>query len=136
MTAAQTDHDTAPPRSGGELIADLVTRAPALFRKELDLLRAEMDEKKALVGRGFGLVAAGAILALTSLNVLAAALVTALIALGVATGWASLIVGAGVGLLALLLMRQGAATLKSVTFAPERTNRSIRKNVTLAKEIL
>jgi hypothetical protein len=31
-----------------------------------------MDEKKALVGRGFGLIAAGAILALTSLNVLAA----------------------------------------------------------------
>ena len=126
--------DRSDPRSLGELIADLPRHLSALIRKEFDLLRAEMSEKAAQLRASAIALGVSAVVALVALNMLAGALVAALVAWGVPPGWAALIVGGVLLLIALVLLRSGLAGLRAGSLVPERSIDAARKSAAALKE--
>ena len=70
-------------RSLKDLLADLSNSITTLFRKEIQLVRAETSEKVTQVGVAMGSLAGGAILALAALIVLLQALVIGLTEAGI-----------------------------------------------------
>lgn len=127
-------HDPAPDRSAASLLGDLARQIPDLFRKESQLLRTELSEKTNQAFAAVGMIVGGIVLALTALNVLSAALVAALAEAGIEPGWAALIVGGALALIALALVSKGRNDLKASSLAPERTMHSVRKDAEVAKQ--
>jgi hypothetical protein len=121
-------------RSAPALVGDLVNHVSELLRKEIQLFRAELNEKSTKAVVALGSIAAGLVVGLTALNVLAAALVVALERAGIPGGWSALIVGVGLAVIALVLARGGIAALKDVSLAPERTARAVARDAEMARE--
>lgn len=117
-----------------ELLGRLVEAVPSLFRKEVARARAEIDLEARRAARGVGLIAIAAILSLVALEVLAAALVSALTESGFDATTATLIVGGGAALLAIILLIIGMRTLGRVKFAPKDTIDSVRTDARTFKE--
>lgn len=124
---------TSDDRSLKELIGDLSGSISNLFRKEIQLARAETSEKITQSMVAMGAIAGGAILALAALLVLLQALVIALSEL-MPPGWASLIVGVVVAAIAYFLIHKGTNDLKASSLAPSRTIDSLRSDAHMAKE--
>jgi hypothetical protein len=120
-------------RSAPALIGDLISHVTELFRKEMMLLRAEVNEKGNQVMTAAGMIAGALVLAIVALNVLAAALVAAL-AEFMDAGWAALIVGVVLALIAWLMASGGLKNLKTANLTPRRTADSLSKDATMAKE--
>ena len=121
-------------RSLKDLLGDLTSNITTLFRKEIQLARAETSEKISQVGYALGSIAAGGILALAALIVLLQALVIAITTAGVPAGWSSLIVGAVVAAIAYGLIHKGTSDLKASNLAPSRTMDSIKRDAHVVKE--
>jgi len=126
-------NQTVDPRSFPQLLSDLARELTTLFRKEGQLIRAEMSEKLSQLLVGAGSAAAGAICLLVSLNVLAGALVIALAHL-VGAGWSALIVGVVFAAIGALLLKKGAADLNPANLTPERTVNQVAQDANLVKE--
>jgi lipopolysaccharide export LptBFGC system permease protein LptF len=120
-------------RSAPALIGDLITHVTELFRKEMLLLRAELNEKGNQVMTAAGMIAGALVLALVALNVLAAALVAAL-AEFIEGGWAALIVGVVLAAIAYFMLSGGMKNLKTANLTPRRTAESLSRDATMAKE--
>jgi len=116
------------------LLTDLVGQVTELFRKEIELLRAEISEKKNQTTAALGFILIGAVFGLTALNVLAGALVRAIERAGLDAGWAALIVGGVLLLVGLVLARKGVGDLKASELAPKRTARAVSRDAAMAKE--
>ena len=99
-------------RSAPALVGDLLSSVSELFRKEIQLFRAELSEKTTQAVVAIGSIAAGLVVGLTALNVLAAALVVAIERAGVPAGWSALIVGGALAIIAFFLARGGMAALQ------------------------
>lgn len=135
---------TTDPRSVPQLLSDLARELTTLFRKEGQLIRAELSEKTSQLTVGVGEAAAGAICLLVSLNVLAAALVVAIARIGaepadpaiqdtgIGVGWASLIVGVILAVIGAILLKRGASNMSNLT--PERTVNQVTQDANLVKE--
>lgn len=123
-------------RSTTALLTGLVDQVTALFRKELQLFRAEVGEKMNSAFTAMGMIAAGLVLALVALNALAVALVAALAGLGLAEGWSALIVGVALAIIGYALLSSGQKSLKASRLTPERTTRSLQQDATVAKDTL
>jgi hypothetical protein len=121
-------------RSLKDLLGDLTGNITTLFRKEIQLARAETSEKISQVGYALGSIAAGGILALAALIVLLQALVIAITAAGVPAGWSALIVGAVVAAIAYGLIHKGTSDLRASNLAPSRTMDSIKRDAHVVKE--
>ena len=121
-------------RSFKDLIGDLSNSITTLFRKEIQLVRAETSEKVTQVGIALGSIAGGAILAMAALIVLLQALVIGITEMGVTAGWASLIVGVIVAVIAYVLIHKGTSDLKASNLAPSRTVDSLKRDAQVAKE--
>lgn len=121
-------------RSLKDLLADLSNSITTLFRKEIQLARAETSEKVTQVAVAIGSIAGGAILALAALIVLLQALVIALTEVGVPAGWASLIVGGIVAIVAYAMIHKGTSDLKAGNLAPNRTVDSLKRDAQVVKE--
>jgi uncharacterized membrane protein len=96
-------------------------------------MRAEIAEAGKTIAGGAEMMAAGAVLLLVAMIVLVEALVIAL-ARHVGAGWASTIIGAGLGLLGALLILRGQKSVRSARLIPERTLEQTSRDVRLAKE--
>jgi hypothetical protein len=121
-------------RSTPALMADLLDQVTQLLRKEVQLFRAEMSDKTAQAMVAAGSIVAAAVVAITALNVLAAALVAALTNAGIPGPWAAVIVGVGLAILAFLMAKKGIDNLKAGSLAPERTTRAAVRDVSMVKE--
>ena len=121
-------------RSLKELIGDLSGSISTLFRKEIQLARAETSEKITQSMVAVGAVAGGAILALAALIVLLQALVIAIAEMGVPPALAALIVGLVVAAIAYFMIHKGTNDLKASSLAPDRTMDSLRRDAQLVKE--
>jgi hypothetical protein len=125
----------APPaRSMPELFGDVIGELSALFRKELQLARAEMGEKFGSLTGAITPIVAGGVVMLASLILLMLALVSLLIHFGVPPGWAQLIVGIGFALLGYVLLRGGLSKLQSTSLVPERTTEQLSRDARVVKE--
>lgn len=128
-------------RSLPELVTKLFRDISDLLRKESELIRSEMRDKVTQLQVGVGKVAAGAVLLLVALIVLADALVLAVAELlgtldqsGENTGWAALIVGGIFAAIGAFLVRSGTTDLKVDNLAPDRTAHQVRRDTEMAKE--
>ena len=121
-------------RSTPSLMSDLVAQVTELVRKEIQLLRAEMNEKTTQVVIALGSILAAVVFVLTALNVLAAALVAALTNAGIHAAWSAVIVGGALAIVAVILANRGIANLKAQSLAPERTARAAMRDVGMVKE--
>jgi hypothetical protein len=121
-------------RSLKDLLADLTESVTTLFRQEIQLARAETSEKITQVGVALGAIAAGAILALAALIVLLQALVIGITEAGVPAGWAALIVGVVVAVIAYVLIHKGTSDLKASNLTPDRTVSSLKRDAQVVKE--
>jgi drug/metabolite transporter (DMT)-like permease len=121
-------------RSLKALLGDLSGSISTLFRKEIQLARAEASEKITQSMVAVGAIAGGAILALAALIVLLQALVIAIAEAGVPPALAALIVGVIVAAISYFMIHKGTNDLKASSLAPARTMESLRRDAQLAKE--
>jgi uncharacterized membrane protein YqjE len=120
-------------RSVGDLAKQLSQDIAELVRKELELAKAELSAKARTLAAGAGLIATGAVLLLAALGALTAAGILALS--NVLDAWlAALVVGAGIGLVATLLVLIGLKSIRRATPAvPTETVESVKEDVAWVK---
>lgn len=121
-------------RSVPELFSDLVNQLSSLFRKEVQLARAEVGEKVNQVSGAAASIAVGGVLMLGALVMLLHALAALLIHLGLAAGWAYLATGVVVALVGYLVLQGGLSRLKASNLTPQRTVEQLSRDAAVAKE--
>lgn len=115
-------------RSTGQLLSDALAHVTSLVRSEFDLARAEIDQNVRRAGVAIGMLVGAVAVALTALNVLSAAVVAGLTEMGLEGGWAALIVGLLLGLVAYLMVQKGTSDLSLSSLAPTRTAKNLKKD--------
>ena len=121
-------------RSTFGLAGEAVEHVTDLVRGEVDLARAEVQEKIGNALTAIGLIVGGAVLLLVALNVLAAALVAWLVEIGIDDGWAALIIGVVFAVIGAAMAMKGRSDLKVSSIAPTRTAESVRRDAETIKE--
>ena len=120
--------------SAGTLLSDALNNVSSLIRNEIDLARAELSENLNRAGVAIGLIAGALVIAIVALTVLAAAVVTALTSAGMHAGWAALIVGGALAIVAFVMSAKGVNDLQPSSLAPTRTAKNLQRDATLVKE--
>jgi hypothetical protein len=122
--------------STASLIGDAIKQSTALFSTEIQLVRLEATEK--LVGAlvAVASIGAAAVFMIVALIFLLQALVEFLVEIGWAPFVASLAIGGGIGILALIAMVVAARSLSSARLKPQRTLRQVRETTDAVKEIV
>jgi drug/metabolite transporter (DMT)-like permease len=123
-------------RSLRELIADLGNSVTTLFRKEIQLARAETSEKINQAAAAVVAIAVGGILALAALLVLLEALVVVIADAGLPPAAAAAVVGAVVAVIAYVLVHKGIRDLRAGRLAPSRTVDALKRDAHVAEEHL
>jgi Na+/proline symporter len=121
-------------KSAGAILNDALTRVSGLVRGEFDLARAELNENLHSAGVAIGMIVGAAVVALTALNVLTAAVVAALTELGIPGGWSALIVGVVLAVIAFLMLKKGQSDLKLTSLAPTRTAANVKRDAQTVKD--
>jgi UDP-N-acetylmuramyl pentapeptide phosphotransferase/UDP-N-acetylglucosamine-1-phosphate transferase len=121
-------------RSVPELFSSVVGQISTLFRKEIQLARAEMGEKFGQAASAITPLAAGGAVLLGALIILMFALAALLESFGIENGWALLIVGVVFAVLGYVLLRSGLSQLKTSNLMPERTAEQLSRDAQVAKE--
>jgi len=129
-------HDAQPAlrdQSISELVKDLATETSTLVRQEIDLAKAEMTDRGKRAGKGVGMLAAGAVVALLAFGALTAGLIAAL-DLAMPTWLAALIVTVVYGAIAAVLVQIGRKQVQEAAPpVPEETIESVKEDVQWAK---
>ena len=120
-------------RSIGELLRQLSEQTTRLVHQELELAKAELQQKGKEAGAGAGMFGGAGALGLAALGALTACFILALNA--VMPAWlAALIVAVVYGIIAFVLVKQGQAKLKQATPpVPEQTIETVKEDVEWAK---
>jgi uncharacterized membrane protein YqjE len=116
----------------GELVKDLSQQTSTLVRKEIELARAELQEKGKIAGKGAGMLGGAAVAGLLALGALTAALI-ALLDKAMATWVAALIVMALWAVVALVLAKSGQKALKTATPPAPQTVETVKEDIEWAK---
>ncbi len=119
-------------RSIGELVKDLSSQTSTLVRKEIELARAEIQEKGKVAGKGVGMLAGAAVFGLLAMGALTAALI-ALLDKAMATWVAALIVMALWAVVALVLAKAGQKSLQQATPPAPQTVETVKEDIPWAK---
>ena len=116
----------------GELVKDLSAQTSTLVRKEIELARAELQEKGKVAGKGLGMLAGAAVFGLLAMGALTAGLI-ALLDKAMATWVAALIVMALWAIVAAVLAKAGQSALKRVTPPAPQTVETVKEDIQWAK---
>lgn len=122
-------------RGAGTLLSEALDHVSSLVRGEVDLARAEVNENIKRAGAAIGVLVGAVVIALTALNILAAALVAGLVELGMDNGVAALLVGVIFTLIAYVMAKKGLDELKASSLAPTRTVHSVQMDAEAVKEV-
>ena len=120
-------------RSLPELLKQLSEQTTRLVHQELELAKAELQEKGKQAGQGAGMFGGAGALGLAALGALTACFILALNA--VMPAWlAALIVAVVYGIIAFVLVKQGQAKLRQATPpVPDQTIETVKEDVEWAK---
>jgi hypothetical protein len=116
----------------GELVRELSAQTSTLVRQEIELARAELQQKGKLAGKGAGMLAGAAAAALLALGALTAGLV-ALLDEAMPTWAAALIVMALWAIVALVLAKAGQKSLERATPPAPQTVETVKEDIRWAK---
>lgn len=127
-----------------ELLGGLASDISGLFRKEIQLAKAEASEKVSQTMAGFVSLVIGGVLALGALGVLLSAIVSLLASFFVnqgldealATAIAAAIVTIVVGIIAYVFINRGMSALKASNLNMNRTTASLSRDADIVKERL
>jgi len=125
-----------------ELLTGLVGDVSGLFRKEINLAKAEASEKVSKAMTGVEMMAAGLVFAIGAIGVLLAAVVSGLSALLLSMGFAernadaiaAMVVGLVVAVIGWGMISRGLAVLKGSSMNLDRTTHSLQRDVQVLKE--
>ena len=120
-------------RPFGQLVASVVGGFGILARKHVELAKIEAAEAVAVRGKGAGMMAGAAVVAMYAVGFLFAAGAAAL-ALVLPVWAAILIVAVLMFLVAWALVMLGRRTIKSAPAPAERTQEMVKENVAWAKQ--
>ena len=128
-----TDTGDLRDRSLGELLKQLSQETTPLVHQELELAKAEIQQKGKQAGAGAGMFGGAGALGLAALGALTACFILALDL--IMPAWlAALIVAVVYGIIAFVLVKQGQAKLKQATPpVPEQTIETVKEDVEWAK---
>jgi len=120
-------------RSLPELLKQLSQETTQLVHQELELAKAELQQKGKQAGAGAGMFGGAGAIGLAALGALTACFILALNA--VMPAWlAALLVAVVYGIVAFVLVKQGQAKLKRATPpVPEQTIETVKEDVEWAK---
>ena len=116
----------------GELVKDLSSQTSTLVRKEIELARAELQQKGKVAGKGAGMLAGAAVFGLLAMGALTAALI-ALLDKAMATWVAALIVMALWAVVALVLAKAGQKSLQQAAPPAPQTVETVKEDIQWAK---
>jgi hypothetical protein len=116
----------------GELVRDLSQQTSTLVRKEIELARAELQQKGKVAGKGAGLLAGAAVAGLLALGALTTGLIV-LLDKAMATWVAALIVMALWAIVAAVLAKAGQGALKRATPPAPQTVETVKEDIQWAK---
>jgi len=120
-------------RSTPTLIGDVIEQVTDLFRAEMRLFRAEMDQKISQATYAVIFVAVGALLLIAALFVWLGAAVDGLAAAGLERYWAGLIVGAVVAVIGAIFLLRALNNLKPANLKPKRSIEQLQKAAAVVK---
>ena len=126
--------DSSTQRGFPDLLSDMVTQASSLFRSEVRLVRAEVDQKISQATSGATLALIGAVLLMPALVILMTAGVAALVEAGMSDAVAALLVGGGGLAIGAILLFIGLNKLKAENLSPTATISQLRSDASLAKD--
>jgi uncharacterized membrane protein YqjE len=120
-------------RSLGELLKQLSQETTQLVHQELELAKAEIQQKGKQAGAGAGMFGGAGALGLAALGALTACFILALDL--IMPAWlAALIVAVVYGIIAFVLVKQGQARMKrAVPPVPTQTIETVKEDVEWAK---
>lgn len=126
----------------GQLVSGLVNDVTGLFRKEVELAKAEASEKISNVVHGAESLVFGVILAVGAIGVLLAAAVSGIATLLIAQGLnesqahalASLGLGLVIGIIAWVMISRGLSAMRADNLKLDRTASSVKKDTKIVKE--
>lgn len=122
-------------RSIGELFGELTQDMTLLVRQEIQLARAELEQKTAFMGRNLATMGTGGFVAHVGVLALAGALILFLADVVGITAWVSaLIVGGVLAITGYLILKRGLRSLKQTDLTPRRTVETLKDDVQWAKE--
>lgn len=121
-------------RSVMDLFSTLVDQMSFLFRKEVELAKAEVSQKASRIGGGVAKMAIGGVLMIPALVILLEAAVAWLAVAGLEPQWGALIVGLVVAAIGGILLYTGLNAAKAANLAPRRTVHQLQRDVAVAKE--
>ena len=116
------------------LVGEALRESTDLAQKELTLFRTEISQNIRTLFLGLAMVVVAAIFAIAALMLLTESLVEWLATVVNSEALAALIVGGVMALIALGLGLWGRSTMTSSSLAPERTMRSLKRDVEVLSE--
>ena len=120
-------------RSLSELLSDVTTEVATLFRKEVELAKAETTEQVSKAAKAGGMLGAAAVIGFLDLILFSFALAWALSEV-VPEGVAFAIVGVVFAIVAGVLAMAGKKRLANVNPMPNQTVQTLRQDVQVAKD--
>lgn len=130
--AAAAADDDPRERPIGELVKDLSSQTSTLVRQELELAKAELQQKGKVAGKGAGMLVGAAVFGLLAMGALTAALI-ALLDKAMDTWIAALIVMVLWAIVAAVLAKAGQSALKRATPPVPQTIETVKEDVQWAK---
>lgn len=127
---------TDAPKSTGAMMTDMMGHVGKLVRNEVDLARAEIAESLGKLGASLGVMALAVVLGIAGLNLIATSLVALAVWAGLPPRWATLVVGAALIVIALVIFRSAKSALQQIGFAPTRTVRNVQRDGAAIKDTL
>ncbi|WP_181706269.1 phage holin family protein [Chthonobacter rhizosphaerae] len=121
-------------RSVFDLFGDLVEQTSTLFRKEVQLAKAEVSEKVGQVGSAISQVGIGAVFMVAALVLLLQAIVYWLAYFDVPERVGALIVGIVVAIIGAVLLKKGSNAVSAANLAPVRTTEQLQRDAAVVKE--
>ncbi|PWK61461.1 phage holin family protein [Roseicyclus mahoneyensis] len=125
---------TDTPKSASAMMSDLMGHVGNLVRNEVDLARAEIAQSLGKVGASLGAMALAVAIGIAGLNLVATSLVALAVWAGLPPRWATLVVGAVLIVVALLIFRSARSSLHQIGFAPTRTARNVQRDAAALKD--
>jgi uncharacterized membrane protein YqjE len=125
--------DRAEDRPIGELVRDLSQQTSTLVRQELELARAELQQKGKIAGVGAGMFGAAGLLGFFAFAALTTAIIAALSLVFDEIWPAALIVAAVYGAIAGVLALTGKNKVREATPPVERTPESVKQDIASVK---
>ena len=132
MAQANGNADDPRERPIGDLVKDLSSQTSTLLRQEIDLAKAELQQKGKVAGKGAGMLGGAAAAGLLALGALTAGLI-ALLDKAMDTWIAALIVMALWAVIALVLAKSGQKALQSATPPAPQTIETVKEDIQWAK---